>query len=181
MRDYFKGSLFVLSILTFILCGMNSCRKDICWSDTQPINGQEWSILNPVTFNLDPMAYHSPYKDDFERKTAEAIGDTIPRLHGRYEAVVSLRYSGNCTTSSLDVVVERMALQGEITCDTLRFELFDPANRPEGRGRFSIYEVSQKLPPPYTALPGAIISLYPVEYSEPVKGIRSATLILSRE
>ncbi|MDE6246538.1 MAG: gliding motility lipoprotein GldH [Muribaculaceae bacterium] len=175
-----RTEIYIFSLLSIILIGMTSCRKDIEWSQTQNIGSDEWSRYNPLCFNLDPVAFRSPYKDEFDRRTAEAIGDTVARLHGQYSSRLSLRYTGECNAEYIDVVVVREALEGETVCDTIRYPLFSPTGIPLGRGRYGMYEVSLSLPSPYIAHTGGIISVYPLEYDTPVRGIKSATLILCR-
>lgn len=157
-----------------------SCRGDVAWSGTRPIDPEGWHTESQVVFRLDPEAFDYPYSDRFEEQTAKAINDTAPRLRGNFIALLALRYSEICNAAELDVSVERSSLHGPIRLDTLSFKLFSNDGVPAGKGKFGIYEASVPLSDNLKVEEGSTIAISPLEYDTPVRGISAATLILKR-
>lgn len=157
------------------------CRKSVEWSHTVAVPADGWDNECPVIFSIDPQAYLPKNADRFKEMTDRAMGDTLPRLHGRYRAILSLRYLDDCNAASLRLVVESASLERDIHTDTITVPLFSADGRPLGKGRFGLNEVSVTFPEPYEVTSGSILTVTPVEYSTPVTGLQYVTLILENE
>lgn len=165
----------VCILITVLFTG--GCDKDVAWTDTVSIPEQGWTPESPLTFELDLKAYE-PEENRFVRMTAQAVGDTVPRLRGDFSASVSLRYRDDCNARSLRVVMESASLDREITTDTLTFRLFSPEGESVGQGRFGLNETTLRLPAPLTVSEGTVITFTPLDYSTPVTDLLSLTLTL---
>lgn len=112
-----------------------ACRNDLQWTGTVNIPSGGWTDEMPVVFELDPQAYLAPESNRFAEMTSRAIGDTLPRLYGHYNARLSLRYSDNCNASSLRIATELASLDRDITTDTIAVTLFNPDGSPVSPGK----------------------------------------------
>lgn len=168
-------------MLPALLFVMPSCDNRVAWTDTVTLDPEGWSPRHPAVFDIDPQAYDSDWNSDrFAEMTSRAVGDTVARLHGYFDATLSLRYSDDCNAGAISLVAERASLDSEISTDTLTFTLFDRCGNPSGRGRFGINEVSIRLPYRLKVSEGTVFSVYPLDYDSLPAGFLSATLILRR-
>lgn len=157
-----------------------ACRNDLQWTGTVNIPSGGWTDEMPVVFELDPQAYLAPESNRFAEMTSRAIGDTLPRLYGHYNARLSLRYSDNCNASSLRIATELASLDRYITTDTIAVTLFNPDGSPVSPGRYGINETSILLPPSFCVTRGTTLTVTPISYSTPIEGLLSVSLILSQ-
>ncbi len=167
--------LFFLFLIFFA-----SCRKDVAWSGVREIDVEGWVNENPAVFILDPEAYDYPYSDKFDEKTSRAMNDTAPRLSGRFAGLMTLRYSDECNASDLKLVMEKTSLINDISCDTLKLQLFSDEGLPLGKGQYGLYELSYELPGELKVEEGSSIAFFPIKYSVPIKGISEISLILKQ-
>lgn len=158
-----------------IICA--ACNSDIAFSDSKNIP-EDWSINNPVVFELDPAAYEAPQTNRFAKFTAEAMGDTATHLHGDFRASIALRYTQSCNARQIKIIAERSALDRPTRSDTLLLNLFDEAGIPLGSGRLGIYETSVAIPYIFSISSGTNLSLYPINYDTTLFGLSDATLTL---
>lgn len=155
------------------------CRDDLKWTDTVQIPSDGWTDGMPAVFELDPQAYLAPESNRFAEITSRIIGDTLPRLSGLYNARISLRYADNCNARDFRIATELASLDRDITTDTISVTLFNADGTPVRPGRYGINEVSVVLPSPLDVTQGTTLTLTPISYSEPIKGMLSISLILS--
>lgn len=172
----FKNLCQAILTSAVALC-MTDCDKNIAWTETVSLPVKGWTQSQPIVFNLDPEAY-KPEVNKYEYMTSKAIGDTIPRLKGIFQAHLSLRYKDDCNASDMKIVVERAALDTEITRDTIAIRFFDNDGAAEGHGRFGLNETSIPLNSPLIVSDGTTITVLPIDYKTPVTGLLSLTLTL---
>lgn len=169
-----------LSICALYLIGSVSCRDDVAWNASIKLDPEGWNFLEPATFIIDRAAYTPDPSNRFEEMTARATGDTIAKIRGNYDALISLRYSTKCNAREIQLAVEQCSLDSPLHTDTLTFSLFSPAGQPLGTGRFGIYEVSEYLPERLMVSEGSSISVTPIQYSEELTGFTDITLLLKK-
>ena len=169
-----KRAAFLLPALLFF-----ACDKNVAWTDTKTVDRDGWSADSPVSFSMDPLAYEPDKdRDRFAEMPARAVGDTVTRLRGCFDATLSLRYADDCNTSEISLIIEQASLDTEISADTISVTLFSRDGTPAHRGRFGINETSVTLPRPITVSQGTQLNVSPLPYDTLPSGILSATLIL---
>ncbi|MDE5902315.1 MAG: gliding motility lipoprotein GldH [Muribaculaceae bacterium] len=156
-----------------------ACRDDMKWTGTVQLPSDGWTDGMPVVFDLDPQAYLAPESNRFAEMTSRAIGDTLPRLSGHYNARLSLRYADGCNARDIRIATELASLDRDITTDTISVTLFNSDGTPVSPGRYGINEVAVPLPAGLTVTQGTTLTLTPISYSSPIEGMLSVSLILS--
>ncbi|MDE5651914.1 MAG: gliding motility lipoprotein GldH [Muribaculaceae bacterium] len=172
-------SLLIPALIVAAAAASTSCRDDVDWCASSALSPEGWDATRSVDFVLDPAAYAPPAANRFEEMTDKAIGDTIRRIPGSYEATLSIRYMHYCNAETLRLVVERISLDLPVATDTLALPLFTPDGEPTGSGRLGIYESRIRLRPRLVVSNGTILSVHPIEYADTLRGITDVTLLLT--
>lgn len=178
MRFRIRDISIYICILSLLMA--TGCRDDIKWSESRKISSAGWFPEQAIEFNLDPAAYQPKPDNRFAEMTAIAMGDTLPRCLGTYNAILAIRYLDECNISRLDLIYEKEGLEEPIYSDTLRIPLYYPDGSTVGKGRFGIFETNVSLPG-FTVGKGTILSLRPATDSDTIRGISDITLLLHRE
>lgn len=165
----------VSSIAGLSLC---ACRDDVAWSKTVPLDSDGWLPEYVVEFQLDPAAYAPDPENRFAQMTARAIGDTVPRILGDYDAVLSVRYLKDANAGTLRLVVEQESLDSPTRTDTIAIRMFDADGEPAGSGHLGIFESRAHIPGPFKVSDGTTLSVRPIVYADTVRGITDVTLLL---
>ncbi|MDE6271894.1 MAG: gliding motility lipoprotein GldH [Muribaculaceae bacterium] len=177
MRLRFHDISIIIGILSLITA--TGCRDDIKWSESRKISSEGWTPDQVIEFNLDPAAYQPKPENRFAELTARAMGDTLPRCLGNYQAVLAVRYLDKCNVARLDLIIEKAGLDESIVTDTLRIPLYYDDGNPVGKGRLGIFEASVVLPG-FRVSNGTILSLRPATDTDTIRGISDITLLLSQ-
>ncbi|MDE6010923.1 MAG: hypothetical protein K2F87_05730 [Muribaculaceae bacterium] len=168
----------LIAVAAVAVCG--GCDRNIVWTRTVGIPSAGWTAQHPVLFELDPKAYE-PEENKYVLMTARAVGDTVPRLRGDFHAYLSLRYRDDCNIRALGVEVEKLGLDEALRNDTVIFTLFHDGGGAAGHGRFGLNETTVPLPYTFRVAEGTVITVTPLQYPEPLTGVMSLTLTLSKQ
>ncbi len=174
----FRDISIIFGILSLFLA--MGCRDDIKWCESRKIPAEGWLSGEIIEFNLDPAAYQPNPENRFAEMTARAMGDTLPRCLGTYQAVLAFRYVDKCNVSRLDLILEKAGLDEPISTDTLRIPLFLPDGTPIGKGRFGIFETSIVVPD-FKVSNGTLLSLRPATEADTIRGLSDVTLLLTQK
>lgn len=169
--------ILLACIATLLLGG---CRNDVAWSDSKPIPSDGWGADQTLEFMVDPTAYLPPPENKYAEMTKEAMGDTVKRYLGTYNARLALRYLPDCNTDTLKLIVSQESLTSYQRTDTISVLLFDSTGRPTGSGHLGILEKELPLPSQVKISEGSFITVTPLPYSEKITGLKDITLILGK-
>lgn len=175
-----RKQLSLTICIASLIFGSVSCRDDVAWNASARINPMEWTPRNPAVFVIDPAGYIPAPANKFAEMTSRATGDTIASIRGVFNAVISLRYRDDCNAEKIRLAVETVSLDSPILTDTLEITLFSPSGAPAGSGKMGIHEASVAMPRPLNVGSGTAVSISPIDYKTPIRGVTDATLLLKR-
>lgn len=170
---------YALCGAAFVALISAACRRDVAFSQSNPVDSHAWLPSQELSFDLDPGAFVPEPSNRFALLTAKAMGDTVHHLRGTYRAVLAIRYDRRCNLRAIPLKIWQESLTDrEFRTDTAYVDLNDSYRTPAAPGHLGIYEVKWELPQELTILNGHSIHVAPPATTDTLRGITDVTLML---